>query len=101
MAKLKFTELAHGIYGSQVRLLDHINNSSEGCSINKAQEFYDTIKAPRSFFETYPFSAYLEWLKKCDLITESSGTLTITQAGTDFLTYITSRGIGVSYPRPG
>ena len=81
------------IYGSQVCILEELNEKRLGVLKEDIKRFYDDgeIKWPQ-FFLDYSFDAYLNFLKTSGIITEKDGCLFITNYGVEFLEYLARTG---------
>ena len=77
------------IYGSQIRLLQKLNYSSE--NKENVKYFYDNAATyfPAAY-ENYTYENYLDFLVSCDLIIYNRETniISITEVGKDFLRYL-------------
>ena len=79
----------HLIYGSQIRLLQKLNYSSE--STENVKYFYDNaVKYFPETYKNYPYETYLDFLVRQGLIIyeEDNNYITITEIGRDFLRYL-------------
>jgi len=93
--ELAFERIYSLIWGSQICILEHLNDRRTiGASKENIKTiFYDdaVIKWP-GFFTNYSYEMYLDFLKSSNLIIERGETLFITEFGVDFLQYLTRIG---------
>ena len=94
--ELIFNEIHYYIWGSQVELLQHLN-SSPGCPAEELKVFYNLATSrspnPTEFISSRTFEQYLQFLTSYNLITELEGFYHISQAGRDFLVFLTAKGV--------
>jgi hypothetical protein len=79
----------HLIYGSQIRLLQKLNYSSE--NKDNVKYFYDNaVKYFPETYKNYPYESYLDFLVKQGLIIYENDDdyISITEKGKDFLRYL-------------
>lgn len=90
-----FEQIHSTIWGSQICLLEHLNNRRIiGASKEDIRISYYEDAATRwpAFFTNFSYDMYLGFLKESNLIIERGETLLITEFGVDFLQYLTRTG---------
>ncbi len=91
---LNFERLYNSIFGSQLRLLNHINSDNTNTREN-LKRFYDEAVAqyPIAFLQ-YTFDEYFNFLERSELIILNSDgtTFSITWLGRDLLKYLVTYG---------
>jgi len=81
------------IWGSQLAILNYLNVSPTGETMETLVSFYTAAaKLYPAAFQKYPFKSYLDFLITCKLIVEENGRFKITVLGREFLTYLASTG---------
>lgn len=91
-----FDIVYNDIFGSQIRILEHVNSHS-GQTRESVKFFYDdAIKYNTKFFENYSFEQYLDFLFSYNLLSEEGKYLNITTRGIDFLKYLTESNKAVN-----
>jgi len=89
---LQFERINGLIWGSQVKILEHLNSRKED-SVAGLKFFYDTAyKLSPDVFTNYPFEQYLQFLIAFNLIVQQGEKLSITDIGREFLVYIAATG---------
>jgi len=84
-----FDIIYNDIFGSQIRILEHVNSHS-GQSKESVKFFYDNAKKNNpKFYENYSYEEYLNFLFNYTLLREDNNILNITFLGVDFLKYLT------------
>lgn len=93
LAVHQFEQVYHFIFGSQIRILIHLNSAS-GETVESLKFFYDNAaKVHPELFKNYPYQQYFEFLIKQELaIVNDDKTVNITWLGRDFLKYIIDNG---------
>ncbi|MCX2681065.1 hypothetical protein OOZ15_14020 [Galbibacter sp. EGI 63066] len=84
-----FDIVYNDIFGSQIRILEHIN-SHAGQTRESVKFFYENAKKNNpKFYENYSYEQYLDFLFSYTLLREDNNILNITILGVDFLKYLT------------
>lgn len=77
------------IFGSQIRILEHVNSHSSQTR-ESVKFFYENAKKNNpKFYENYSYEQYLNFLFNFTLLREDDDILNITILGVDFLKYLT------------
>ncbi|MBA7704865.1 hypothetical protein ES703_113687 [subsurface metagenome] len=101
---LAFEQIYSTIWGSQIYILEHLNDRRLIGALKEdiKTSFYDeaAIRWPNSF-TNYSYDVYLNFLKSSNLIIEQNESLFITDFGVDFLQYLTRTGKSGSRFKPG
>ncbi|OGW90604.1 MAG: hypothetical protein A3D28_02130 [Omnitrophica bacterium RIFCSPHIGHO2_02_FULL_63_14] len=88
-----FQEVYHQLYGSQMGLLDYLNEQADGQPIDVLRPFYSLVASQYSvLYKNYSFEQWLGFLKDRVLIREDGGRIRITVRGREFLTHLTKMG---------
>ena len=100
---LVFKQTDSAIWGSQIYILEHLNEQRQGVSKGDIKTLYydDAVKRWPNFFVHYSYDAYIDFLKNSNLILEKNGYLLITILGVEFLQYLTKIGSSGARFRPG
>jgi hypothetical protein len=99
--ELAFERIYSVIWGSQISILEHLNDRR---TIGRSKEeiktdFYDEALKKWPFIN--PYDGYLGFMKASNLIAEKNGILLITNFGVDFLQYLTRIGKSGARSKPG
>ncbi|WP_421765391.1 hypothetical protein [Ekhidna sp.] len=88
-----FEQVYHFIYGSQIKILIHLNSAS-GETVESLKFFYENAaKNNPELFKNFPYQQYFDFLIKQELvIINDDQTVNITWLGRDFLKYIIDNG---------
>jgi len=91
---LIFERIDSAIWGSQIYVLEHLNEKRQGVLKEDIKTFYydEAVKKWPHFFEGYSCDAYLDFLKNSNLVLEKNGYLLITILGVEFLQYLARTG---------
>ncbi|MGA1980793.1 MAG: hypothetical protein ABSG99_09605 [Sedimentisphaerales bacterium] len=93
--ELAFERIYSIIWGSQIYILEHLNDRRFiGASKEDIKtSFYDpAVTRWPTFFRNYSYEAYLAFLKSSNLVREEGPLLFVTDFGVDFLQYLTRTG---------
>jgi hypothetical protein len=77
------------IFGSQIRILEHVNSHSNQTRESIKFFFDNAEKNNPKFYDSYSYEEYLSFLFDFTLLREDNGVLNITILGVDFLKYLT------------
>lgn len=90
---LHFERVYSLIYGSQVRLLQHLNSSFT--ETRESIKFYydNAAKTYPDFYSKYNYESYMNFLFTQELIVADKENILITWLGRDFLKFIVERGL--------
>lgn len=90
-----FERIYRLIFGSQLRLLQHMNTQPAGqLPVSAAQVFYIAARAQHlQFYTTYPFDQWLQFLINSVLVKRIDSRIGITVRGGEFLTHLTKEGL--------
>ncbi len=91
---LIFKQIDFAIWGSQIYILEHLNEQRQGVSKEdiKTPYYDDAVKKWPNFFANYSYDAYIDFLKNSNLVLEENGYLLITILGVEFLQYLIRTG---------
>lgn len=90
---LNFERIYYLIFGSQIRLLNHLN-SSYNQTINMTKFFYDNAVGRNPHLKDYSYEQYLSFLQNEKLVVIGKDeTIQITLFGRDFLKYMIDTGL--------
>ena len=91
---LVFEQIYSTIWGSQIYILEHLNEQRQGVTKGDFKTLYydDAVKKWPNIFVGYSYDAYIDFLKNSNLILEKNGYLLITIRGVEFLQYLTRTG---------
>lgn len=84
-----FLDIYRIIFGSQIRLLDHLN-TQQGQPIEALRVFYDS---GASLYPEYSFEQWVGYLRGQSLINDNNGLISITLKGREFLVFVTQLGL--------
>jgi len=91
---IRFMQVESSIWGSQIYILEHLNDAREGIPKEEVKAvYYD--KAAEKYAEVYAlytYDNYLAYLRAFGLIIDRNGRLCISQFGVEFLQYLINRG---------
>lgn len=99
---LTFERIDSVIWGSQIYILEHLNESRLGVSKEKIKAAYydDAVEKWPPFFANYSYDNYLGFLKDSNLVLEKDRYLFITKLGVEFLQYLARIGKSGARFRP-
>jgi hypothetical protein len=92
-----FKNIYNKIYGSQIRLLNKLNNKKQ--PVGKVKEFYKKIKnIYPQIYSSYSFDKYLNYLKSEQLIKRNKENFQITDRGKDFINFMEKKDLPANKP---
>jgi len=89
---LLFERVDKLIYGSQISILEFLNQHPEGMPLEQLKSFYDVAVKQNPNLSKYAYQSYIAFLKNFNLVTESGDRLLISLFGNSYLVFITARG---------
>ena len=94
-----YERLYGAIFGSQIKLLIHLNTTTAPVNVNIINSFYTeaSITFPE-VYNKYSFDNYLNFLKDNNLIEKKETGYIITETGIGFLTFLTVEGFLLTKP---
>ena len=89
-----FERIYYLIFGSQIRLLQHLNSAFSAPKEEFKFYFDNTVELNPAFFKDYDYDQYLNFLIGNNLIDEDkNGIIAVSIIGRDFLKYIVEEGL--------
>ncbi len=94
-----YNEIYFRIFGSQILLLQALNNQSEHVEERFFKTFYESAKKENpEFYSQYSFESYVNFLKAVGLINLKSDKYFLTTLGRGFLIHIAEFGLDIKRP---
>ena len=88
------------IFGSQLRLLQKLNESRQGLTEEEVKSFFEKGASEYpAVYQAYPFESWIAFMESMTLTTKENDRYTITLYGSGFLKYLVAQRL--TFERPG